>query len=71
MQSAIVATSVSNGSVFGPLVLYWFGENPDLAGSVRVCAKRFPQLSPQIFIQYCSVWDMKYAASAGASFRGL
>jgi len=46
-----VRFSVSNGSVFGMFVLQRFKENPNLAGSVRVCAKRFPQLSPQILIQ--------------------
>jgi len=36
---------VSNSSVFGPFVLQQLQEKPDPAGSVRVCAKRFPQLS--------------------------
>jgi len=42
--------SVSNGSIFGPFLLWRFHENLDPAGSVRVSAQWFPQLSPWIFI---------------------
>jgi len=45
-----IIPSVSNGSVFGPFLIDWFQQHPAPAGSVRVCTKRFPQLSPWIFI---------------------
>ena len=64
-------SSVSNGSVFGPFVLYWFQENLAPDSSVRVCVRRFPQLSPAIFMRKFIVWYMKYVASEHASFGCL
>jgi len=63
--------SVSKGAVFETFLLSWFHQNPELASLVRVCAKRFPQLRPWIFIAKFCVWYMKYAASDGAFFGGL
>jgi len=49
-NSQATGDSVSKGSVFRPFLIKRFQETPAPGGSFRVCAKRFPQLSPWIFV---------------------
>jgi len=62
---------VSNGSIFGPLLLYEVEDNPELACSVLVFAYQFPWLSPPILIREFRAWYVNYAVLHGASFSSL